>query len=84
MNNFKFREGMIGRYDIKIIESELVDQIIQAYTHDVTMASFAISTEIFENATVTISNTGYITVTCNEKEFGGLFLFLKTILFKEG
>lgn len=83
VNNFQHREGIIGKYEMKLAKSEWAIDIINKYAHDVTKASLLIATDGLSEFALHISRRSRLTIKCEEEQFNNVFLFLKSVLFEE-
>jgi len=83
VNNFKYREGIVGRFEMKIENTELALDIIKKYSHDVTKATIRLTTDDFEDIFLKIYNTGRLIISCEEEDFDGILKVIKRILFEE-
>lgn len=82
VNNFQHREGIIGKYEMKLARGEWAMDMINKYAQDVTRASLSIAMDGMSEFALNISHRSRLTIKCEEEQFNNVFLFLKSVLFE--
>jgi len=83
VRNFKYAKGIVGRFDMKVENTELALDIMKKYSHEVTRASVKLTADGFEETHVRIYDSGHLIISCEEEDFDRKFKGLKNILFAE-
>lgn len=84
IRKFQYREGIVGRYTFRTDSIESITEFIQAYGLDVCAVRLLIDVDYHNKVLVNISNSGAMTVRCDEDEFNLLILSLIPILTSKG
>lgn len=83
INNFQYREGIVGRYSIKQIEAGVAETLMQNYNYDIVRGTISVLLSDFDVFTLQISNNGSLRIICEEIEFTEIFSYLKSFQFIE-
>jgi len=81
VNNFQHSEGIVGRYEMKLANSDLAMKIISRYKHDVVKARICLSIPTVSSFVINISQSGRLSLTCDETHLKDALSFLKSTLF---
>jgi hypothetical protein len=80
--NFQHSDGIIGRYDMRLTLPDLVTDIIEKYSHDVTKATISVVSSDFGDFDIDVSSSSRLTIKCEEQQFDEVFAYLKSFLFR--
>jgi hypothetical protein len=80
VNNFRHREGMIGKYTMRINLPGLADEILDEYQSDVVQAQIRLILPSGSEFDATFSQTGQIKISGQEDELADGLLFCKSVL----
>lgn len=81
VSNFRHKEGIIGKYMMRITKAELAESILQEYKNDVIKAHLQITSSSVGNFALELSRSGYLLIICDESIFVKVFSYLKSIIF---
>ncbi len=81
VRNFKYNEGVIGSYDMRIIRPEIALDIISTYAADVITATVSINSDLLNNVAMKLTNTGRLILHCEDDQLIEFFSFTKEALF---
>jgi hypothetical protein len=82
VNNFKYQEGIVGCYEMKLAASRIALDIIDFYSYDVIQASISIASDEYGNAYLKLFDAGRLSIQCEEDQFNQLYGHLKYVMFK--
>ena len=80
VNNFQHRDGVIGRYEMRITMPDLVTEIIHKYASDLSRITIMVSDEASGDFAVSSTGVGRLTVKCLEDRLDDALSFLKLAL----
>lgn len=81
VNNFRYREGVIGKYVMRIATFHLAEIILQEYVHDVLNAHIQIIGSPVGDFSLQLSRSGHLVIKCDELGFVDVFSYLKSVIF---
>lgn len=84
VNNFRHREGVIGKYVMRIASFHLAETILQEYVHDTLNAHIQIIGSPVGDFSLQLSRSGHLVIKCDELIFVDVFSYLKSVLFGTG
>ena len=80
VSNFQYREGIIGRYEMRLTVPALAMDIIQKYATDVSKSTISVSEPRSGRFMMNMGPGGRLTVRCHEDEINEILGFLKVAL----
>ncbi len=81
ISSFRHTEDVVGRYDVRILNSQFVYQAMTAYGHDVTRASLILTLPHTGDVQVSISSAGQARITGDEADLEPAYSHIKAALF---
>lgn len=83
ISNFRYKEGVVGRFDIQNTDSRFAMELVNQYLNDVTKINISIAFQESSVFNLKIYNSGRLTLTCDENEFFYIYRTLKSYIFEE-
>lgn len=83
ISNFRYKEGVVGRFDILNTDSRFAMELVNQYLNDVTKININLAFPESSVFNLKIYNSGRLTLTCDEEEFFNIFKTLKSYIFEE-
>lgn len=81
LNNFQYREGIIGRYEMRVSNSQAAAEIVKMYPKEVSKAKLLLTLPEIGTTIASFSKDGHIEVLCKEDEVLKILSILKIALF---
>jgi hypothetical protein len=82
VGNFQYKEGITGRYDMRIDDPKEALQILKKYESEISKVSLALGISNISEAKITITTTGGITLKTDESDLPEILGFIKAKLFE--
>ena len=80
VNNFRHRDGITGRYDMKFSVPELAHEVITSYQHDIVKAQIQVMSSPVGEFEATISKNGHLNLVSQNDNLGEVCLYFKSIV----
>ncbi len=81
VNNFQYKEGIVGRFEMKVSKTEAATEILEKYPNEVSKAKFLLNLPEVGSVKVSFSCDGHIEVFCDEDDLFKVLSIIKTALF---
>lgn len=83
INNFQYREGIIGRYALRAESLDDIKKLLGAYKGEVSQIRFSINTTQFENINLSVSNSGSLIIRCDPDDiYDAMFTIMSKVINK--
>lgn len=83
VNNFKHRDGIVGKYTMTVASATLATDIISAYSRDVVKATLRVYASPVGSFELSVSIGGHMRLSADETHLFTVFSYLKSLLVTE-
>jgi hypothetical protein len=80
VNNFQYKVGVSGRFDMRIDDPTISQEIIAQYDHDVTRANLLIEIPDIGRIKIAIASSGSLSIKSEDSEVNDIIKYIKSAL----